>query len=139
MVLSPNFQGGNARFAPPPADAHANGARQGGVLSPYLFAVYLDDLSNELNNIKAGCCISEVLLNQFIFADDFCVFCPSVRWLQRMLDVCQAYAELHGIVFNCNKTVCMTFKVKSAKSTVTPLLKLGGQNVKCVDQYTEPD
>jgi len=39
----------------------SNGVRQGGVLSPYLFAVYLDDLSNELNNIKAGCYIGEVL------------------------------------------------------------------------------
>ena len=70
-----------------------------------------------------------------MFADDICVLCPSVRWLQRILDVCQAYAESHGIVFNCNKTVCMTFKAKSAKSTVTPLLKVGGQNVKSVDQY----
>ena len=41
----------------------SNGVRQGGVLSPYLFAVYLDDLSNELNNIKAGCYIGEALLN----------------------------------------------------------------------------
>ena len=39
----------------------SNGVRQGGVLSPYLFAVYLDDLSNELNNIKAGCYVGEVL------------------------------------------------------------------------------
>jgi len=29
----------------------------------------------------------------------------------------------------------MTFNAKSAKSTVTPLLTLGGQNVKPVDQY----
>ena len=29
----------------------------------------------------------------------------------------------------------MTFKAKSAKSTVTPLLTLGGQNVKSVNQY----
>jgi len=48
--------------------------------------------------------------------------------------VCQAYAESHGIIFNCNKTVCMTFKAKSAKNTVTPLLTLGGQNVKSVNQ-----
>jgi len=52
-----------------------------------------------------------------------------------LLDVCQAYAESHGIIFNCNKTVCMTFKIKSAKSTATPLLKLGSQYVKYVDQY----
>ena len=56
-------------------------------------------------------------------------------WLQRILDVCQACAELLGIIFNCNKTDCMTFKAKSAKSTVTPLLTLGGQNVKSANQY----
>jgi len=113
----------------------SNGVRQGGVLSSYLFAVYSDDLSNELNNIKAGCYIGKVLLNHLMFADDVCVLCPSVRWLQRILGVCQAYVESHGIIFNCNKTVCMTFKDKSAKSTATPLLKLGGQYVKSVDQY----
>ena len=62
-----------------------------------------------------------------MFADDICVLDPSVRWLQRILGVCQTYAESHGIIFNCNKTVCMKFKAKSAKSTATPLLKLGGQ------------
>jgi len=70
-----------------------------------------------------------------MLADDICVLCPNVRWLQRILDVCQAFAESHGIIFNCNKTVRMTFKAKSAKSTVTPLPTLGGHNVQYVDQY----
>ena len=70
-----------------------------------------------------------------MFANDICVFCASVRWLQRILDVCQAYAESHGIIFNCIKTVCMTFKAKSAITTATPVLKLGGQYVKSVDHY----
>jgi len=101
-------------------------------LSPYLIAVYLYDLSTELNNIKTGCYVGEVLLNHLMFVDDICVFSSSVQGLQSILDVCQAYAESHGIIFNCSKTVCMTFKAKSAKSTVTPLLTLGGQNVKSV-------
>jgi len=62
----------------------SNGVRQGGVLSPYLFAVCLDDLSNELKNIKAGCYIGEVLSNHLMSTDDICVFCPSVRWLQKI-------------------------------------------------------
>ena len=68
-----------------------------------------------------------------MYADDICVFCPSVRWLQTIRDECEAYAESHGIIFNCNKTVCMTrLRVQKA---VTPLLTLGGQNVKFVNQY----
>jgi len=42
---------------------------------------------------------------------------------------------LFNSVVNCNTTVCMTFKAKSAESTATPLLKLDSQYVKDVDQY----
>jgi len=44
---------------------------------------------------------------------------------RELLSVCQACAETHKNIFNCSKTVCMTFKAKSAKSTVTPLLTHG--------------
>jgi len=105
-------------------------------LSPYLFAVYSDDLSIELNNTRAGCYIVEVLLNHLMFADDICIFCPRVRvGLQSILDVCQDYAKSHGNIFNCSKTDCMTFKTKRTKCTVIPLLTLGGQSVKYVIHY----
>ena len=38
--------------------------RQRGSLSTYLFAVCLDELSIELNNIEVGCHIGEVVLNE---------------------------------------------------------------------------
>ena len=94
----------------------ANGVRPGGVLRPYFFAVYLDDLSLEPSNIKAGYYIGEILLNHLTFVDDIYVFCPSVRGLQRILDVCQADAGLHEIIFNCSKTVCTMFKLRVQKA-----------------------
>ena len=110
------------------------GIRQGEVLCPYLFAGYLHYLSLELNNIKVAC-IVEVLLNHLMFADDICVFCPSVRGLQSILDVCQAYARSHEIIFNCSKTVCITSKAKTAKRTVIQLLTLSVLTVKSVSHY----
>ena len=61
---------------------------------------------------------------------------PQRRWIDRTYNLPMerwTILESHGIV--CNKTVCMTFKAKRAKSTATPVLKLGGQYVKAVDQY----
>ena len=59
-----------------------NQVRKAGVLSPYLFAVYLDDLLLEINNIKAECYMVEILLNDLMFADGICVLWPSIRGLQ---------------------------------------------------------
>jgi len=74
-------------------------------------------------------------LNHLTFVDDICVLCPSVRGLQSILDVCQADAGLHEIIFNCSKTVCMMIKAKSAKSTANPLPTLGVLKVKSVSCY----
>jgi len=79
--------------------------------------LFRDDLFIGLNNIKAGCCIGEVLFNHLIFPNDICEICPSVRGLQSIQNLCQAYAELEGIILNCSKTVCMTFEAKHSKSS----------------------
>ena len=82
----------------------SNGVRQGGVLSPYLFAVYLDDLSNELNNIKAGC-IGKVLSNHLMFADDICVFCPKCTLVAKntrcVPGVCRIARDYFQLQQNC--------------------------------------
>jgi len=45
---------------------------------------------------------------------------------RELLSVCQDYAESHGNIFNCSKTVGMTFKAESTKSIVTPALLTNG-------------
>jgi len=31
-------------------------------------------------------------------------------------DACLAFAETQGIIFNCSKTVCMTFRLREQKA-----------------------
>ena len=41
-----------------------NGVRLGGILSPYPFCIYMDDLK-QLNNVNGGCIIGSSLINNF--------------------------------------------------------------------------
>ena len=41
-----------------------------GVLSPHLFAIYVDELSTQLNSLSAGCYIDGISVNHFLYADD---------------------------------------------------------------------
>ena len=69
-----------------------NGVRQGGVLSPYIFAIYVDDLYVELNKLQAGCCIGNNLINHILFADDLCCLSASLDGLQFIVNVCSKFA-----------------------------------------------
>ena len=41
----------------------SNGVRQGSILSPHLFAVYVDDLSKQLIDARSGCFIEHQCIN----------------------------------------------------------------------------
>ena len=113
----------------------SNGVRQGGILSPLFFNVYMDDLSSILNNAKVGCTINEVIINHLMYADDIVLIAPSIRAMQTLLNSCDSFAHDHNVIYSTKKTVCMFIRPKCFKSSFVPCLRLSGSVLKCVSSH----
>ena len=111
-----------------------NGVRQGSILSPYFFAVYIDDLSKLLNKMKVGYFVGKSLVNYLLFADDLCCFCPSIHSLQRIIDVCYSYVSSHNIIFNFQKTLGLSFASSNFKLYIKPNVVLGDFKIRFVNE-----
>ena len=64
------------------------GVRQGGVLSPLLFAIFIDGIIQKAVDCNSGCFASFMFVNIFIHADDIILLAPTVTGLQCLLNVC---------------------------------------------------
>ena len=85
----------------------SNGVRQGGILSPYICCVYMDDLSNMLNDIKVGCTIGTTSINHLMYADDLVLLSPSAMGLSLYgieHDIKYNSANINVMILCCNKT-----------------------------------
>ena len=96
----------------------SNGVRQGGILSPRLFSIYMDELSKLLCHTKIGCTIGDARYNHLLYADDLCLLAPSPGALQQLLNVCNKYGLSHDIVYNPNKSHCVVFRPRGYKLNV---------------------
>jgi hypothetical protein len=85
------------------------GVRQGGVLSPYLFATFIDDISVNIAKTSAGCYIGRTCVSIILYADDILLLAPSVNALQRLINVCAKELTCLDMSINCKKSVCMRF------------------------------
>ena len=65
----------------------ANGVKQGGVISPILFNIYMDKLSIALNNSGIGGYLGNVFLNHLCYADDLCLISLSSTGMQQLLNI----------------------------------------------------
>ena len=84
-----------------------NGVKQGCILSPLLFDVYMDNLSLQLHRNPMGCSVSGTVVNHLIYADDIVLFAPSAKGLQKLLDLSHTYDCNHDIEFNPSKSSVM--------------------------------
>ena len=77
--------------------ASTNGIRQGGVASPLLYAIYMDELIMRLKQIGIGCWMGTHYCGAVSYADDLTLMSPTNAGLQEMIKVCEVYAQEYGV------------------------------------------
>ena len=96
-----------------------SGVRQGGILSPRLFTIYVDDLISTLRDSKIGCHLVDLFIAAIMYADDLALLAPTRSSLQKLLDICYTYGAEWCISYNPTKTAVMVFGQKNECQSLT--------------------
>ena len=61
-------------------------------LSPRLFLVDVDDLSDKLVESKVGCSIDNLCMHHVMYADHICLKTPSLAVLRELINICNHFS-----------------------------------------------
>ncbi len=68
-----------------------NGVKQGGVLSPILVSIYMDELLFILKKSGIGCHIGNIFVAALAYAGDVTLICPTLKSLKMIIKICEDY------------------------------------------------
>ena len=85
------------------------GVKQGCMLSPTLFNLYISDLVETLAYKSAGSKINNEKINCLLYADDLVLFSETSNGLQDLLKSLDIYAKDNELTVNTSKTKIMIF------------------------------
>jgi Reverse transcriptase (RNA-dependent DNA polymerase) len=94
------------------------GVRQGGVLSPTLFSVYINNIIVALRNSGLGLRIAGHFLGCICYADDILILAPSLFALQSMLNLCSAHLDELDMRLNTSKCRVIRFGKRSNSACI---------------------
>ena len=108
------------------------GVRQGGILSPDFYSIYVDDLILKLMACKKGCYFLTTFAAALFYADDMVILAPSLHGLECLLRICEDYCLEWDIALNAKKSKNMVF---GKKITVTHDVVLNGKVIEWVAKW----
>ena len=103
----------------------SQGVRQGSVLSPMLYNVYIDGLIKRLKAQGLGCNFNGRYAGVLALADDIALLSNSSEELQQMLDTTHQYTQEWKYKINTSKSAILVFNSRYDKSSTQTSWKLG--------------
>ena len=98
------------------------GVRQGCILSPILFAIFIDGLARVVNQVKVRSVLTGTKFNIALFADDVALLAKSEEDLQKLLNAVRDYSQKWRFKWNFSKSKVMHFGTRKNKSPVRVVL-----------------
>ena len=112
-----------------------SGLRQGCILSPLLFNLYINDLAILIKSLDRGVQIDDgEKLSLLLYADDLCLIADNESDLQLMLDTLQKWCVTWQMKVNDGKTQVVHFRPNSVEKTHITF-NCGDSEIKVVDKY----
>ena len=83
--------------------------KQGSILSPLLFNIFINELLLQLKPMNSGVKILDFHINVLAYADDLNLISTTAAGLQKLINTCYQYAQTWRMRFNPQKTsiVCV--------------------------------
>ena len=91
------LSGGDGRYS---QFAISNGTRQGAILSPIFWSVYVDPLLMRLRALGLGAHVGVLFMGALCYADDVLLIAPTRSAMQQMLLEIETFAAESNIIFS---------------------------------------
>ena len=113
------------------------GVRQGAILSPLLYSVFVDELLDILSTSGYGVRVNSIYIGAPMYADDLALVAESPQELQAMLNIMHSYTGKWRYNLNANKSFIMVFGESPRSRTQARSLRewhLGNEKVQEADE-----
>lgn len=109
-----------------------SGVKQGCILSPVLFSLYINDLPDIL---PGGLNVANVNVKVLLYADDIVILSDSPGGLQEMIDALHKYCLMWSLKVNLSKAKIVVFR-NSPRISADLRWHYGNDNIEIVNSYT---